>query len=206
MIYAYGDSHARQFAGEGINIVLSNSFTMHKLATGSPFVGQWTYNKDGLDSIYLRNKPEGFPQRPAVLIFGEPDVRFEIWKQVEAGRDEIEVMETLVDQYLARIEKLEGQIVLCSVTPASDWEKISGMDGFEGWQTAFWPRRGTLEKRIFYTQYINRLLGLSRFPFLDVHDYYAHGRGQLRWDMTHDGIHICPTKNEYILEKLKEVL
>lgn len=206
VIYVYGDSHARQFAGEGRHIVLSNSFTMHKLVSGEKFEGQWSYDESGIASVYLRDKPPWFPRRPAVMVFGEPDIRFEIWKQVEKGRDEIDVMEGLVGEYIYYLDGLEGEIILSSITPASDWKKEEGMDGFPGWQTGFWPRQGSLEKRIFYTKYMNRLLKLSGFPFLDFHDYYADEFGQLRWDMTHDGIHICPTKNAYIIKRLKEVL
>ena len=206
MIYVYGDSHARQFVGEGQKIILSNSFTMHKLASGETFIGQWTYDEDGLASVYLRDKPKGFPRRPAAIVFGEPDVRFAIWKQVEAGRDEIEIMETLVGQYIDYMSRLGGEIILSSITPASDWKKMDGIDGFPGWQEGFWPRKGPLERRIFWTKYMNGLLKKSGFTFVDVHDYYADENGQLRYDITHDGIHICPSKNKYIVEELRRML
>jgi hypothetical protein len=206
MIYVYGDSHARQFAGEGQQITLSNSFTIHKLVSGAEFEGQWSYDESGIASIYLRDKPKGFPRRPAVIIFGEPDVRFGIWGEVEKGRDKIEVMETLIGEYIDFMKKLGGQIILSSITPASDWMKMEGMDGFPGWQHGFWARKGPLEERIFYTRYMNGLLKVSGFPFINVHDFYADENGQLRYEMTHDGVHICPSKNAYIIKRLKEVL
>lgn len=186
MVYVYGDSHAHQFQGhDDIKVFSTNSISIHDLTKEA--------------NSHVKE------ERPAVLVFGEIDVRCLISPQIEEkGREEPEVLIDLIRRYSKFVHSLKGRIILCSITPASDLVK-DGMDGYPGWQPGFWKRRGSLESRIKWTKYLNRYQW-EIAEYLDIHDYYADTDGSLRSDVTQDGVHICPTKNAYMVEKLREVV
>ena len=189
MIYVYGDSHASQFRGhDDIKVFSTNSVSIHKLTTEGP-------------GAYIKD------ERPAVLVFGEIDVRCLIYPQIaERGRDPSDVLDDLADRYIKLVEGLKGRVIVCSVTPASDHIKDGGMDGYPGWQPGFWKRQGPLQFRIFYTLGLNSRLRRSGLPFLDIHNHYAGERRELLWGMTQDGVHICPSQNSYMIEKLRKMI
>ncbi len=193
-IHVIGDSHSMEFSKvPGTQIHWLGPITMHRVG------------RDGLGCVNLPafGMQEG---EVAVFAFGEIDVRCHIGKQRdEFKRNLNEIIETLATNYIQTIvtNRALYQRVLCivySITPPAD-----------GYNNPDFPFYGSLQDRVAITKKLNAHLAIlcrkAGLEFLDVYKEYANREGALKpehrdfW-----GIHIEPSHNQVIIQKLNQIL
>ncbi len=192
-IFVVGDSHAGEFARiPNCRVHQIGSCTMHRIG------------RDGLSFLNLQNL--GVKEGQAVVFaFGEIDVRCHIGKQRDRfNRTVYEIIDTLVHHYIKTIllnRELYHNLscIVYSVTPPTDYVYNPNV-----------PRYGPLEERISIAKQLNAKLAdvcsQKGIAFLDVYDDYANEDGSLIVDLSDHNVHINPECNEFIHQKLRQIL
>ncbi len=179
-IFAIGDSHAN-FNFKDVPEVTIKS------------IGSITMHRVGRDKMTFKDYT--LPNSIAIFIFGEIDIRMHIYKQVQLGRDEDEIINTLVVNYIEVMRKQnEHQVIpiVMSITPPSRTEPNP-------------MAVGSNEDRSRYCLKINdRLRNLCLeydIDFLDVYEQYKDRDGMLMRQFADptDGYHISQNNivNDY---------
>jgi hypothetical protein len=192
-IHVIGDSHACAFSGiDGCIPHWIGSITMHRV--GRDGLGVVDFKKIGVKDGDV-----------AVFAFGEIDVRCHIGKQRdEMHRNLDEIIEKLVSDYLNTVilNRQSYKDLICIVylvVPPSD-----------NVYNPNFPRYGTLDDRVMITRKINEKLLLeakkNNIGTLDVYNQFCDSNGALKKEVSDGGVHISPTSNGIIREKLHEIL
>lgn len=189
--YFYGDSHGESsFNGFSMphEFRIEKSCTMHRV---------------GRDKMVPNWNP--CSQRDTVVFtFGEVDCRAHIGKQIELGRSENEVIETLTKDYIETIHDIRNcRVIVVAVIPPTarkDYEASVVNGGF--------PFISSDEDRVRYTRSVNNhLFELCRkynFIFFDPYEPYTREDGCLRRELSDGNVHIGDTRK--VLESFKIVL
>lgn len=144
------------------------------------------------------------PYSVFIFVYGEIDCRIHIHKQKQLGRDEDEIINKLVDNYLNTIAGcitvFHSIIVSCVPPPISKYmTRIQNHSELP---------LGSDADRIRYTKKMNKALKTKcaekNFFFLDFYDYYSDGIGCLKYDLSDTNCHI--DKNSKVLEVLNDLL
>jgi hypothetical protein len=170
-MFVYGDSHAAAtFRGMGIDRSQSSK-TMHGVGRrGVPNFNASDHTKDSI----------------AVFCFGEVDCRCHIQRQINLGRREDDVIQELVDAYLATVNQSVGTNVVVAVIPPTrqaDYESVNGPI------THHLPFVGTDEDRVRFTRKVNDRL--AKHPlFFDPYAPYTRPDGCLNFALSDGTVHI----------------
>ena len=127
-----------------------------------------------------------------VLSFGEIDVRCLIYNQIhEKGREEDEVINTLVDNYVSRLFSLHKDIAILSIVPPIDF--FTG--GYQSNKNcSLFPFIGPDECRVRYTKKMNDRLKKNcqekGLVFVDIYSPYVDDKGFLNKESSDGAIHI----------------
>lgn len=185
--YATGDSHALVY-GDLRDLVYNckglGPVTMHKV--GSSKMSFKAYFYEGSIVIFS---------------FGEIDVRAHIWKQVQLGRDEDEVIEKLATEYIENLLRYKDtyRIIVASITPPIDAPEADNPD---------LPIFGSTKERSRYCKKLNSLLrslcAAKELQFLDTYKNYADKNGLLIKELSDGSHHIGNTGP--LREKLSKLL
>jgi len=185
-IFTIGDSHAVwSFAIDGIKYPR----VTHSLRIATPY--SWTMHRVGRDSTDFTSI--GFSKESIMLLsFGWIDIHYHIEKQISKGRDEDEIINTLVDKYIGVINanRNQGQkhIGIMNINPPVLFEDLSlyypsDIGG---------PSRPELTLR--FTRKMNFLLKqkCSEFNllYLNLHDAYVNEDGSLKKDLSDGNVHL----------------
>jgi hypothetical protein len=183
MIHLYGDSHVRfcfnNFLVPHINHS-EDGVTMHRVGRDNTII-----NFDSIKHDYN-----------SILCFeyGEIDCRCQISKQIELGRDEDEIIYTLVTKYMNTISnnvKIYKKIVIVAVIPPTNYAEAIIMHGYANHN---YPITGDNQTIIRYTNKVNQMLELISntfgYIYFDPYDYYKNADGSLNGEFTHDYVHI----------------
>ena len=177
-IISVGDSHCKfTFSGIAKDAIYLPGVTMHRAGRDGPWLSQQV---EDLSDEYLY-----------IFCFGEIDVRCHIHLQItERGRDEAEVIKSLVDGYMAALEHCKHPRigVLAVVPPCNFLEPMHNPE---------FPFRGTHEERLRYTRSVNAALRTScesrGYVFVDVTEHYSDDQGFLRRDRSDGCVHVGDT-------------
>ncbi len=193
LIHVIGDSHSMELSQvPGTLIHWLGPITMHRVG------------RDGLGCVNLQTLgvQEG---EVAIFAFGEIDVRCHIGKQRDEYRRNLnEIIETLATNYIQTIlaNRALYQKLLCviySITPPR-----------EGYRCPYFPYYGTIQDRVAITRKLNArlasLCSLVGIEFLDVYKDYATSKGTLKPEDCDANVHIEPSHNQPIIEKLNQIL
>lgn len=192
-ILVIGDSHVKAF--EGIPYCCIGHLgprTMHRVG------------RDGFDLKELLHL--GIRDRSIVVyVFGEIDVRCHIGRQRdEHQRDEEEVLHTLARRYLSAIVQNRSHFhdltqIVYNIVPPTD--NTPNPD---------YPLYGSVEQRARIAKRLNEILFslCSEFGvlFLSIYDYYCDRNGVLRLDLSDGTIHIHPSYNQPIQQRLFQLI
>lgn len=189
IIHVIGDSHGHELNGIESNVFHPiGAITMHRIG------------RDGLNILNFKtlNIQE---KDTVVLCFGEIDVRCHIGKQRDvAKRDLEEIIDTLATNYfqtilLNRALYTNISIIVYTVTPPAN-----------GASTAEYPMYGELGDRVAIAKKLNqkiREIAASKgIKVLDVYDDYSDQNGVLKRELSDGDVHILPSCNQKIREKL----
>ncbi len=159
----------------------------------------------GRDGLALLNfKEQGVQEHDvAVCAFGETDVRAHICKQRDQnGRDEDEIIATLVTNYLEtiRLNCMEyDNNVYCIVVGVIPPTKSPGVHYF-----------GPPKDHVRISKKLNKMLqnGCDRLGvgFLGVYDFFAGPDGFRKPGLTPDSVHIHMKHNRVVKEALAELI
>jgi hypothetical protein len=143
-----------------------------------------------------------------VLSYGEIDCRCHIQRQIDTGKNEDEIINELVNNYIRTIknnivnEKIK--IIIVGVIPPTkqnDYEILHGpvLSGF--------PFEGSDEDRVRYTNKVNMLLeelsNLNNYIYFNPYSYYTRTDGTLKHELSDLTVHL--RENSYFLEKFVDL-
>lgn len=147
MIYLYGDSHANkgfQHLPVPFHNRHCNSITMFRI---------------GRDNMIINHNPQEVTEKDTVLlVYGEVDCRCHIQRQIDAGREEDNVICELIANYFRTIRNNihpQAKVVIVSIIPPT---KQNEYESLHGPITHEFPFVGTDEARTRYTKKMNLLL------------------------------------------------
>jgi len=200
MIYISKDSH-----GDHSYKNLENVINLHQISITMHRVG-----RDGLAFINFLNHNIQ-PDSTVIFQYGEVDCRCHIYRQIQIGRQEDEIMETLISNYertiLENIKLVPTKIIIGCIPPPVSLQIHEQQHGPLGEDHPF-PILGTDEIRVHYTNKMNALLKnmcvKNNWKFLDYCDYYKDESGLLRFELSDTSVHI--RDNSYVLNILKTLL
>ena len=182
-MYALGDSHSGTLHPwcEAINF---GAETIHRLTVGKV---------DGHFSLFVHG---GKLSRQAlwVFCFGEIDIRCSVHKQIhDKGRNEDEVLTTLVDKYLAKINLLHLDIAVMSVVPPCYYDnRKTEVDADPA--SLIYQIVGSDQDRSRYTRKLNDYMesqcANKGIPYLDIYGLYRDENGMLPIDVSDGNVHI----------------
>jgi len=193
-VYVFGDSHAGPYGVHPeITATPTGPATMYLIGKeGDVLLGDTikVLIKDG------RLNYEGL----WILTFGEIDTRCLIYNQInEKGRDEEEIITTLVNNYIKRVKNIYSNIAISSIVPPVNYKTIDYID-------PTYPFIGPLEDRARYTKKLNVYLQLkceeNNIPFINLYKYYADDNGYMNEQYSRDRVHI--TDSKYILKAIQD--
>jgi len=196
MIHIFGDSH-------GLNTLKNlNTFNIPNNNKSSPSI---TMHRIGRDNIIINfDKNNIKPNDTICLLYGEVDCRCHVKKQVNLGRKENEVVESLVEDYFKTINNnvntIENsnniKVIIFGVIPTTrqhELEKINGPITHE------FPFVGTDEDRVRITNYMNILLEKyainNNYYYFYPYDYCTNADGTLIFEMSDTIGHINDNTN-----------
>ena len=192
MIYIYGDSHA------------CFSFYNLKLEHNNFNCPSITLFRIGRDNIIINfNKNTINENDVIVLSYGEVDCRCHIQRQINAGRNEDDVIHELVDKYFLTIQNnivKKCKIIIVGVIPPTkqyDYEKFHGPILHE------FPFVGSDDDRARYTNKVNQKLEeyskINNCIYFNPYDYYTRKDGTLKHELSDTIVHL--RDNSHFLEK-----
>jgi hypothetical protein len=197
MIFIYGDSHAHY------NFITCNvrHCNLHSAAV--------TMFRIGRDNTVPKHLPVSHPNDIQLFDYGEVDCRCHIGKQVALGRDEDEIIQSLVESYINTIQQYvhnPDRIIIVAVVPPtiqSAYENVHGPITHE------WPFVGTDNERLNYTHKVNHELKIQSEKrghlFFDPFDFYKDTDGFMRLDLC-DQYFVHVGNNAHLLQEFDSFL
>ena len=183
MIFLYGDSHAhRNF--KNINIPAidkhENSITMFRIGRDNCIINFNNQEHDA-DSILCFN-------------YGEIDCRCHIGKQILSGRNEDDIINELVQNYINSIQNninFYKKIIIIAIIPPTQQNELESIHGPILHE---FPFIGSDEERVRYTIKMNTVLKevcqQMNYIFFDPFIFYKRENGCLKFDLSDTCGHI----------------
>jgi hypothetical protein len=191
-IHVFGDSHCRLYSSPYLSNYICNVYyvgpiTMHRIGRDNLTIDKLKdISKEHYKNYLPTAKPEykhmSYPKNDVInnddlviYVFGEIDIRNHYFKQIEKSRNSIEILNTLVNNYINTIllnrEKYNVKYGVQSVTPPVDEKNLKE-------SLKEYPIYGDINTRIFATNEINKLLKQSceknNILFIDLAKYYQN--------------------------------
>jgi hypothetical protein len=193
MIHIFGDSH-------GLN-TLKNLNTLN-IPTINQSLPSITMYRIGRDNIIMNFDKNNIKQNDTIcLLYGEVDCRCHVKKQVNLGKKENEVIESLVKDYFITIKNNINNInnikvIIFGVIPPVkqyEYEKLNGLITHE------YPFVGTDEERVRITNNMNMLLEQyaihNNYYYFYPYDSYKNNDGTLNFELSDKICHINDNTN-----------
>ena len=192
-IHVFGDSHSRLYSSPYLsnyvcNVYYLGAVTMHRIGRDQLTIEELKdIAKDNYKEYLPGCKPEYKHMRYPVddqiknndviiFVFGEIDIRNHYAKQLEKGRNSLEILEKLVNDYIETILKNRNHyadVTFCiqSVNPPVDEKNLKE-------SLKEYPINGSIDDRIGATLEINKLLKegckKNEILFIDTATYYQN--------------------------------
>jgi hypothetical protein len=199
-IYTIGDSHSIVYDKSDLveNYFWLGGMTMHRV--GTQLIN---FNNVECDPLGWGKEIKSVPTDGIVIAsFGEIDVRNHIYKQVCMGRNEDEILCTLVNNYIEalKLNNIKYKYIACaSIAPVR-----------KDFENEHIPVKGTNEDRLRYTLKLNYLLNLELpkhgFYFLNLYPYYCNSDGYLIDDDNYRDNSVHLKHSKYMDEQLKKMI
>lgn len=182
-MYALGDSHSGTLHPwcEAINF---GAETIHRLVSKKI---------DGHFTLFLE-KQQLTRDALWVFCFGEIDIRCSVHKQIHnKGRHEDEVLMSLVNGYLTKINTIHHDIAVMSVVPPCYYDNRKGEVDSDP-ASLVYQIMGSDADRSRWTQKLNDFMEgqcvLKGIPYLDIYGLYKDEKGMLPIDISDGNVHI----------------
>lgn len=187
MLYIYGDSHGRF------------NFKNLKIPNINHSINSITMFRIGRDNIIIGLNKHTIQKNDIIIVsYGEIDCRCHIQKQINLGKNEDDVINELVNNYIRTIKNntngLDIKIIIIGVIPPTkqvDYESIHGPILHE------FPFVGTDDERVRYTDKVNTLLeklsNINNFMYFNPYSFYTRPDGTLKYELSDRIVHIGDT-------------
>lgn len=195
-IYFFGDSHVeKSFKNLHIShhMLETYSITMHRIGRDN-IIPKFVNNFNSPDSIF-------------VICYGEVDCRCHIGRQILAGREEDEIINTLALSYFNTIKNnihTYKKIIICGIIPPTRQHELEEVHGPI---THEFPFVGTDIERIIYTNKLNKkleeLCTLEKYIFFNPYSFYKNSDDTLNFELSDTCGHIGHNKVSTILEQFE---
>lgn len=185
MIYIYGDSHAH-YSFKNLTLPHKNlwqaSITMHRIGRDNRIIN--FVNKEKLQGNDI-----------IIIAYGEIDCRCHIQRQIDMGRNEDEIINELVTNYIRTIknnitEAIVNAIIVGVIPPTKQTEH----DALHGPIMHEFPFVGSDEARVRYTNKVNKILeelaAENKFIFFNPYSYYTRDDGTLKRELSDLSVHL----------------
>jgi len=185
MIYIYGDSHAH-YSFKNLKLPHNNlwraSITMHRIGRDNHIIN--FVNNENLQSNDI-----------IILAYGEIDCRCHVQRQVDMGRNEDEIINELVTNYIRTIknnitEAIVNAIIVGVIPPTKQTEH----DALHGPIMHEFPFVGSDEDRVRYTRKVNNALEAAaknnNYIYFNPYSYYTRDDGTLNRELSDLNVHL----------------
>jgi hypothetical protein len=197
MIYIYGDSHAH-YSFKNLKLPHNNlwgaSITMHRVGRDNKIIN--FINADFLQSNDI-----------IILAYGEIDCRCHVQRQVDMGRNEDDIINELVTNYIKTIKSNVTAIVKVIIVGVIPSTKKIDFEGHHGPITHEFPFIGSDEDRVRYTNKVNKLLETeaknNNYIYFNPYFYYTRDDGTLKHELSDLGVHLGD--NSHFLKSFVEL-
>ena len=193
MIHIYGDSHAKfSFSNLKLHNINNATYnvTMFRIGRDNTII---KFNKDIIQKDDI-----------IILMYGEIDCRCHIQKQINLGKNEDDIINELVNNYIRTIKNniidMDIKIIIVGIIPPTkqyDYEILHGpvLHAF--------PFVGTDDDRVRYTNKVNKLLeeisNNNNYFYFNPYSYYTRLDGTLKHELSDRTVHLRDTS--FFLEK-----
>jgi hypothetical protein len=198
MIYIYGDSHA-QFSFKNLKLPHNNlwraSITMHRI---------------GRDNKIINFKNADFLQSNDIIIlaYGEIDCRCHVQRQVDMGRNEDDIINELVTNYIKTIKSnitaVSVNVIIVGIIPPT---KKTDFETYNEPITHNFPFLGSDDDRVRYTSKINISLEAAaknnNYIYFNPYFYYTRDDGTLKHELSDLTVHLGD--NSHFLKSFVEL-
>lgn len=198
MIYIHGDSHAH-FSFKNLSLPYKDCHLMSV-----------TMFRIGRDNIIINFNKDEFKEKDDIIVlaYGEVDCRGHVQRQINAGKNEDDVINELVNGYFRtiknNIDETKLKIVIVGVIPPTkqiDYETLHGPITHE------FPFVGKDEDRARYTNKVNSLLeemsNKHNYIYFNPYSYYTRPDGTLKYEFSDSCVHLGD--NSYFLDRFIDV-
>jgi len=141
-------------------------------------------------------------------VYGEIDCRCHIQRQIDAGRDEDQIIEELVTKYVAIVRKAASitgaRAIILGVIPPTEQAEYEHLNGPI---THEFPFVGTDADRVRYTKKVNTLLekmsssNESTYLYLYPYGKYERENGTLKYEYSDNLVHLGKGHNGAFLNE-----
>lgn len=206
-IHVYGDSHAH-FCFSGL---ASRFTTALDFVYRSHHMYSTTMHRVGRDKHIINCDSASIDKTNDVIIilYGEIDCRCHIGRQVQAGRDLEEIVDTLVCKYIDTIRNYGFKTVIVVAVPPP--VPIKEFEARNGPITHHLPMVGGDEERLVYTKMTNDKLKEKCFEgdlhFVDPFNSYLRPDGMMDFSKSDGNSHIGNNEDvlDYIIKLISEL-
>lgn len=193
-IFTYGDSHCK-FTFENIPEI---PMRMH-------WLGPVLMHRIGRDGIHLGKLTSDHPHIVLLFVFGEIDIRCQVGKQVEKGRDAQEVLFTLAERY---VQSLNRAVQYHPNIPRAIMSVVPPSTADPAYLNQDFPFIGSDEQRSDWTMELNAMLRrLSEqhgYYFLDIYTDHADEKGMLIRSYSDGNVHI--KQSPFVQQRVQKML
>lgn len=197
MIHIYGDSHANL------------SFKNLKIHNNNQHCDSITMFRIGRDNIIIHFNGNIIQKDDIIILsYGEVDCRCHIHRQIDLGKNEDDVINELVNNYIRTIKNntinMDIQIIIVGVIPPTkqtDYEIIHGPILYE------FPFVGSDADRVRYTNKVNKLIeemsNANNYIYFNPYSYYTRPDGTLKHELSDTIVHLGD--NSFFLERFMDL-
>jgi hypothetical protein len=200
MIIVYGDSHG-YYSFKGTEMIINhkqrNGITMFRIGRDNTIINFNKIQDDKSDNVLC-------------LCYGEIDCRIHISNQISLGRNEDDIISSLVSKYFTTLRNnitICKNIIIVGIIPTKrhvDFDKDFNTDNYkkEDWM------RGTDEERVRYTKKMNALIQeqckVNNYIYFNPYKFYENEDGTLKHEFSDSLVHL--KNNEFFLQEFQNLL
>jgi len=185
MIYIYGDSHAH-YSFKNLTLPNNNlwksSITMHRIGRDNHII-------NFVNSANLHNNDI------VILAYGEIDCRCHMRRQVDMGRNEDDIINELVTNYIKTIKNnitaASVKVIIVGIIPPT---KKTDFETYNEPILHDFPFLGSDDDRVRYTSKINNLLEAeakhNNYIYFNPYSYYTRDDGTLKHELSDLTVHL----------------
>jgi len=200
MIIVYGDSHAFYSFKNAkiiINTMIEHGITMFRIGRDNTIINFNKIQDDKSDNVLC-------------LCYGEIDCRIHISNQISLGRNEDDIISSLVTKYFTTLRNnitICKNIIIVGIIPTKrhvDFDKHfnSVEHKIEDWM------RGTDEERVRYTKKMNTLIEeqckVNNYIYFNPYKFYENEDGTLKYEFSDPSVHL--KNNVFFLQEFQNLL